>query len=161
MNQGPANSSSGETPDVLDAFGPILQQEVEDSEKKDSGSDHQMEKLLLDMAAIQEGHITKRLENADLRQSIKFRRRYSKLIFRLIIRWLQFIGFLVVLNGLNNCYIPFFGVKFPRFGWHLTDPVMIAVLGTTTITVVGLFGTVTGHFFNRGVFKVKKEDDKS
>ncbi|MDX1920790.1 MAG: hypothetical protein SFU25_08680 [Candidatus Caenarcaniphilales bacterium] len=91
--------------------------------------------------------IKKNLENRDLEQSIKFRRELTSKIFRVIKIWLGFIGFIVLLNGAKGCGIP---LTKTVFNWHLSDNVMIALLGTTTITIIGLFATVTNHFFNKG-----------
>jgi hypothetical protein len=151
--------------DVLDSFDGILEQEVQAAERDPNNLKEDVLATVYDLRDQLENQ-RKELENEDLRQNIQFRREWTPKIFDLIVKWLKFIGVLVVLNGLNNCYIPVFipippiFIEGPKLGWHLSDSVMIAVLGTTTITVVGLFGTVTGHFFNRSPSRIKKEEKR-
>lgn len=89
-----------------------------------------------------------RLRNKDFEAAMEFRRKYSKRIFILICSWLGFLAFVVMLCGLHGTIIIF--SKSLIWGFNLSDMVLSALLGSSTITVVGLFGTVTGHFFNKG-----------
>jgi hypothetical protein len=44
------------------------------------------------------------------------------------------------------------------FGFHLETNVMIAVLVSTTATVIGLFYVITSHIFYRGKQGSKKKE---
>lgn len=87
-----------------------------------------------------------KLKNTEFSDGIIFRRRLTFTLFNLIIYWLVFIGCIVVLQGLKGCLIPYTGF---HFGFGLEANVMIALLTTTTLTVVGLFATVTSHVFQK------------
>ncbi|MFH0702158.1 MAG: hypothetical protein V2B14_01285 [bacterium] len=80
------------------------------------------------------------LKNKDHKQDISFRCSLTEDLFKLTKWWILFIGFVVLLNGFTSQY---------KLGFHLSDNVMMALFGTMTVTIIGLFATVTGHFFNK------------
>lgn len=67
-----------------------------------------------------------------LKQDIEARKRYSNKIFTLVSFWLVAILLIVALNSL--CF-------------HLTDTVILALIGGTTINVLGLFLVVANYLF--------------
>ena len=70
-----------------------------------------------------------------LRQDRKQRRRYSKLLFKLIAVWLSAVGAIVFCHGFTA--VPF----------ALDDTVLITLLGTTNGAVLGLFLVVARYLF--------------
>ena len=87
------------------------------------------------------------LENNALIQELKFKNEehsqriaYAKRIYTLIVAWLIFIGFVVICSGLKVLLCQYF---------ELSDKVIITLLTTTTVTVIGLFGTVLKYLFGR------------
>ena len=70
-----------------------------------------------------------------LRQDRKQRRRYSKLLFKLIAVWLFAVGAIVFCHGFTA--VPF----------ALDDTVLITLLGTTNGAVLGLFLVVARYLF--------------
>ncbi|HEY7772566.1 MAG TPA: hypothetical protein VIC26_05270 [Marinagarivorans sp.] len=89
----------------------------------------------------------KQLENNALIQELEFKKeehsqriKYAKRIYTLIVAWLVFIGFVVICSGLKVLLYEYF---------ELSDKVIITLLTTTTVTVIGLFGTVLKYLFGR------------
>ncbi len=74
-------------------------------------------------------------EITGLRQDRKQRLKFGKWIFRLVCAWLGFVAVLIALSGwrLGN--------------FTLSDSVLIALLGTTTVNVIGVLLAVTGYLF--------------
>lgn len=89
-----------------------------------------------------------RLTNKDLSNNIEFRRILTFRLLAVTKVWLFFIAIIIILQGLYGTIFPWFGHYLFKF--HLSSNVMIAVLTSTTVTVVGLFLVVTRHIFNRG-----------
>lgn len=85
-----------------------------------------------------------RLQNADFRQSTRFRRFLTKKLLSLTQKWMFFIGVIILLNGFKVDGFSWWGVN---FGFEWNDNVIMTLLATTTATIVGLFATVTMHFF--------------
>lgn len=89
----------------------------------------------------------RKLENAALLQELKFKKKehrqrveYAKKIYILIVVWLAFIGLIIICSGLKALVSEYF---------ELSDKVIITLLTTTTVTVIGLFGTVLKYLFGR------------
>lgn len=67
---------------------------------------------------------------------------YARRIFRLVRLWLVLVGYTVLAQG--------FGVGIHAYGrFHLSDTVLIALLTTTTATVIGALLIVLNHVFPR------------
>jgi fatty acid desaturase len=79
-----------------------------------------------------------RLENQNKRQNINFRKGFSIAIFVLGCLWLAFIALVIIFQG--------FG-KFRGGSFNLSQGVMLALIGTTTVNVLGLFYVVTNYLF--------------
>lgn len=81
---------------------------------------------------------TKRIEDIeDQKQAREQRKEYAKSVYKLIVWWLVGIGLLLLLAG--------FGRTFGFF--HLPDAVLLAIIGGTTVNVLGLFAIVMRHLF--------------
>jgi predicted anti-sigma-YlaC factor YlaD len=97
----------------------------------------------------------KTLLNQSLWEDIKARRKYARGIFRLICWWLAAILIVLVLQGfLSKRDI---ALNFNAFGSHwttsfhfeLAEGILLALIGGTTVTVIGLFVIVANYFFPR------------
>lgn len=76
------------------------------------------------------------LRNQQLAQDLEMRKGYARCLFLVLCAWLLFIVGLLVFQG---------------FGWYdfsLSDSVLIAALGTTTVNVIGLFVLVARYLFS-------------
>lgn len=73
-------------------------------------------------------------ESERLRREDELRRRFARSIFGIISLWLLFIAGLLVYHATGR----------PS---GLSDPVLIAVLGTTTVSVIGLLAIVARYLF--------------
>lgn len=76
-----------------------------------------------------------RLKLLDYKQDIAARKDFSGRLYSLVKRWLVGIGALLVLSGWRVC------------GFNLSDGVLVALIGGTTVTVVGLFLVVVKYLF--------------
>jgi hypothetical protein len=75
-----------------------------------------------------------------LHQNIEERRRYAGRLFGVMVGWLVVVGYVVLAQG--------FGVGLHAYGrFHLADSVVIALITTTTATVIGVFLTVANYLF--------------
>ncbi len=63
------------------------------------------------------------------------RRRFSWAIFYVMVLWILIVLFVVVQCAIGH--------------WHLSDSVLIALITTTTATVIGVFVVVANYLFNR------------
>lgn len=80
---------------------------------------------------------SKRLDIQGKRQDIKARKKYANKIFNLIRIWLISVVAIVLLAGFGN-----------KCGWFkMADSVLIALITTTTASVVGLFAIVANYLF--------------
>lgn len=73
----------------------------------------------------------------DRKQDRRERIKYAGIIKRLVRCWLIAIIVIVVLSGIGN------GLGFET----LSDSVILALLGTATVNVIGLFYVVAGYLF--------------
>lgn len=80
----------------------------------------------------------KRAELDSFKQDTGERKRYAKNIFKLTCIWVAGIYFLLLLNGFGGLY---------RWAFHLSDPLMLAAIGSTTANIIGVFLIVTRYFF--------------
>ena len=81
----------------------------------------------------------KKLELVGKRQDIEARKSYANKIFRLVYGWLLAMILLVTLSGFGT-----------RSGWfQLSDATLIALITTTTVSVLGLFTIVANYFFQK------------
>jgi hypothetical protein len=76
------------------------------------------------------------VHTAGIEQDIKERKKYAHRIFCLISAWLISIFILLIVDGLGK-----------YLGFSLTDAVMLAVIGSTTVNVLGIFYIVTHYLF--------------
>ena len=77
----------------------------------------------------------KRIELEGKRQDIEARKSYANKVFKLVCWWLFAMILLVTLSG-------------TRTGWfQLSDPTLIALITTTTLSVLGLFAIVANYIF--------------
>lgn len=84
------------------------------------------------------------LENEHLRSSLldrkqdrKERLKYAKRIFILLVAWISALGVIIAFQG--------FGFR----GFRLSDAVVLALVGSTTISVIGIFLIVANYLFPR------------
>lgn len=105
----------------------------------------------LDRLSIEE----KKLLNKSLLEDIEARRKYARGIFDLIRWWLVAILVVLILQGfLSRRDI---ALNFNAFGSHwktsihfeLAEGLLLALIGGTTATVIGLFAIVANYFFPR------------
>lgn len=79
----------------------------------------------------------KKLDNDSKRQNIEARKRYANRIFFLVSCWLACMLVVILLSGFGG-YAKWF---------NLADSVLIALITTTTISVLGLFTIVVNYLF--------------
>jgi lipopolysaccharide export LptBFGC system permease protein LptF len=78
----------------------------------------------------------------ELKQNTEERRRYANRLFYVMVGWLTVVAYVVLAQG--------FGVGIDRYGrFQLADSVVIALLTTTTATVIGVFLTVANYLLPR------------
>lgn len=80
---------------------------------------------------------TKKIEYEIRKQDMGERKAYSNKIYCLIASWLIYVGLIIFLEALGS-----------KCGWFkLSDPVMIALITTSTASVIGLFAIVVNYLF--------------
>lgn len=82
---------------------------------------------------------TKRLQNLGLEQDISLRKEFAWDIFYLIVVWLCIIFVLLLLQG--------FGITIYSHAFKLSDSVVLALIGGTTVNVLGIFIIVVRYLF--------------
>jgi hypothetical protein len=87
-----------------------------------------------------------KLELRDYQQDIESRKQYAKHLFYLICVWLVAIFALLVLSGFKGWSFNF-GKTPIVASFSLSDTVLLALIGSTTTTVIGLFGVVVNYLF--------------
>lgn len=91
------------------------------------------EQLSLDLALAEE-------QIHELSQTRELRKRFARRVFYLVAFWLALVGYVVLAQG--------FGVGFGDYGrFHLDNSVLIALITTSTATVIGVLAIVLNHFF--------------
>ena len=98
-----------------------------------------------------------KLSNQEYEDEIEFRRFLTHDLLKITKAWLIFIAVIIVLEGLHNTILFWHDKNTYVYGFYLESNVMIAVLTTTTITVLGLFLVVTRHIFYRSNKDSKKD----
>lgn len=85
------------------------------------------------------------LRLADLRLTLELRSNYGRNLFGLLVGWIVVVTLTVWMAGCSGTV----SVADRRFemGFELSDPVLIAMLSTTTINVIGLVWVVANHLF--------------
>ena len=76
-----------------------------------------------------------RAQIAGIRQDIEQRKEFAKKIFRLVCVWLIVVFAILLFQG------------FHLAGFDLGQPVLLAVIGSTTINIIGLFYVVAHYLF--------------
>jgi hypothetical protein len=79
-----------------------------------------------------------RAANIEFRQNTEQRKIYARLLFGVMVAWLGFVAYVVLAQGYK------YGGRF-----HLSDGVVIALITTTTATVLAVFLAVTNYLFPR------------
>lgn len=119
-------------------------------------------------------YYTERINNAEadkaeeqvrnLQQDREERQKYAKNLFHVICAWLIGIYSILLFNGFNDSTVHFKTddiplikrvVILPKF--QLSDTVLLALIGGTTVNVLGLFVIVANYLFH----KPKPPKDKS
>lgn len=77
------------------------------------------------------------LENRDLEQNIEMRPVYARKLYKMAKWWLVFILLFLVAKGV----LAALDISF------LSDVVAVALIGTTTVNVIGLFAVVVKYLF--------------
>ena|SRR5438067_2284485 len=81
-----------------------------------------------------------RIINKELQQNTEQRKSYATRLFCVMVGWLAVVAYVILAQG--------FGVGFHEYGrFHLADGVVIALITTTTATVIGVFLTVANYLF--------------
>ena len=84
------------------------------------------------------------IENQGLKQDIAERKKYAHRIFCLISTWLASVLAIIILDGFGTS-----GIALPwiHLSFHLSEPVVLAIVGSTTLDVLGIFYIVTNYLF--------------
>jgi hypothetical protein len=84
-----------------------------------------------------------RAVNEELRQNTEQRKTYANRLFLVMVAWLAFVASNVLVQG--------FGVGIYKYGgrFRLADSVVIALITTTTATVLAVFLAVANYLFPR------------
>jgi hypothetical protein len=93
-----------------------------------------------------------RLLNQSFLEDMAARRVYARQIFTLIIGWLSAILLVLLLHGFSSKPAPLFlfhglGSQWKIGSFQLSDSVLLALIGGTTASVLGLFAIVAKYFF--------------
>jgi len=98
-----------------------------------------------DPEAIKEGKFYERgrleAELRGIHQDLDERKKYAKSIFILICCWLAAMFIILLLQGFGAA--PVFG----HYAFRLTDAVVLAAIGSTTVNVLGIFIIVINYLF--------------
>jgi hypothetical protein len=94
----------------------------------------------------------KRLLNQSFLEDMAARRLYARQIFILIICWLAAILLVLLLQGFSSksgalFVLHLLGTEWRINGFQLADSVLLALIGGTTASVLGLFAIVAKYFF--------------
>jgi len=77
-----------------------------------------------------------RLHNVGLDQDIKERKKYAFRIFLLVAFWITAVLVIIILQGFSVC------------GFHLSDSILLAAIGSTTANVIGILIIVIKYLFS-------------
>ncbi|MHB1949144.1 MAG: hypothetical protein ACYCQI_13635 [Gammaproteobacteria bacterium] len=137
----------------LTSAAPEIEKEVRAEEVTESQI---LEEREWKQAEREQALLRSKLSNQEYKDEIEFRNYLTRILLGLTTTWLIFIAVIIILQGLHNT-IFFMPNSRYVFGFYLEPNVMIAILSTTTLTVLGLFLVVTKHIFYRGGSDSKKE----
>ena len=84
------------------------------------------------------------IENDGLKQDIAERKKYAHRIFCLISTWLASVLVIIFLDGFGSSATVLPWIHLP---FHLSEPVVLAIVGSTTLDVLGIFYIVTNYLF--------------
>ena len=118
-----------EKPDLL------LVREAEPASDQETVSLYDDEKQYLDNAKLRLQNALLQTQIDDSTQDRTQRKKYSNRLFWLIVGWLGVINAIILLHGF--VCVPF----------HLSVPVLTTIVGSTTVSVLGLFGIVAKYLF--------------
>jgi len=108
-----------------------------------------------------------KLELINFRQDIKARKEYAGRIFKLIRNWLAAILAILILDGFWSkrdivLHFTAFESKWTSsVHFELADKVLIALIGGTTASVIGLFAIVANYLFPKRPEKDNKKKTKT
>lgn len=88
-----------------------------------------------DSLAEDEEKAYKRIVNLGLQQDIDERRKYGNRFYGLALTWILIIALTLALQG------------FGLFSFKLSEPVLLAVIGSTTVNILGLLYVVANYLF--------------
>ena len=86
------------------------------------------------------------IENDGLRQNITERKKYAHRIFVMICIWLASVFLILVLEGFGSAGTTL-SIERTTIRFNLPSSVILAVVGSTTINVLGIFYIVTNYLF--------------
>lgn len=99
------------------------------------------------MKAVYEAE-TLRLRNETIKQDMAERKIYANRIFSLVTYWLIFIGLILIATGGNRYTFKMpNNIIFSFGGLKLSDTVILALIGSTTLNVLALFYIVANYLF--------------
>lgn len=88
------------------------------------------------------------LEIDHLKNELNTQKFLTEDLFKIIKIWFVFIGIVILITGFKLDFIsvfPYISIN----SFNLSDNVLMTLLGSTTVTVVGLYSPVIAHFFNK------------
>lgn len=108
-----------------------------------------IEALELGKVEVEVGKLRAQLHNYT--QAIGQRRAFAPLLFALTCGWLIAVVFILLVQGFSQgggffFHSALFNVTL-SFQFKLSDPVLLALMGTTTVNVLGLFYLVAKYLF--------------
>jgi hypothetical protein len=102
------------------------------------------------------------LENSAIEQLMDLKETYSKKAYRTVSRWLKFIAYIIILNSLFKFAPIFFPSYFPNSFSVISDSVLMILIGSTTISVVGLFAIILkGTFTSELIEKLANSNKRA
>ena len=101
---------------------------IEEKKELEEGRLHELEKQALELQLL-------KAQIQKFEYDNESRREFSRNIFAVVVVWMFLVFMVVVQCALGK--------------WHLPDPVLIALITTTTANVIGIFIIVANYFFNK------------
>lgn len=108
---------------------------AEEETRKISKTDYDEEERKENIAKL---HVANKLVNEnieDIQQNRIERKQYARWIFRFLVWYMAFVGFVLVLSGITVNH------------FFLSENVLLMLLGTTTANVIGIFIVVAKYLF--------------
>jgi hypothetical protein len=91
----------------------------------------------------------KKTELKSLSQDIEARKKYAKGTFVLICVWLGFVFYVILAQGFKTGFPGFLEGFLGQAAFELSDAIMIALITTTTASVIGILLIVMSYLFPR------------